>query len=101
MGQSGMTFPTRSVCALTVGHGNGTRDGEERVPAYQANEVDPTGAGDVFATAFFVRLHETGDAVQAARFANAAASFVVEGPGVSCIPSRAQVEWRLRYGRLV
>lgn len=62
-----------------------------KVPPRPAQEVDPTGAGDVFATAFLLRLHETGDPVQAARFANVTASFGVEAEGVAGIPSRAQV----------
>jgi sugar/nucleoside kinase (ribokinase family) len=56
-----------------------------------ANEVDPTGAGDVFATAFVIRLQETGDPLQSARFANITASFSVEHPGVTGVPTRAQV----------
>jgi len=71
----------------------------ERVPAFYADEVDPTGAGDVFATGFFIRLRETDDLIEAARFANCVASFVVEGPGTSTVPTREQVEWRLRHGR--
>ena len=43
---------------------------QQRVPAYAVEEVDPTGAGDVFATAYLIRLHETGDVIEAARFAN-------------------------------
>ncbi len=70
------------------------------VAAYNAPEVDPTGAGDVFAAAFFIRLSETGDAEEAARFANAAASFSIEGEGYSAIASREQVEERLRSGVL-
>jgi sugar/nucleoside kinase (ribokinase family) len=54
--------------------------------------VDPTGAGDVFATAFLIRLAETGDPGQAARFANVTASFSVEGWGMAAIPTRLQVE---------
>lgn len=73
---------------------------ETRLPAYLVQEVDPTGAGDVFAAAYFIRLVETGDPIEAARFANCAASFVVEGPGPSTIPWRAQVEERLRCGVL-
>lgn len=69
-------------------------------PAYQATVVDPTGAGDVFAAAFLIRLHETGDVSEAARFANCAASFAIEGWGTSNIPTRAQVEERLRKGAL-
>ncbi|RPI58314.1 MAG: ribokinase [Chloroflexi bacterium] len=65
-------------------------------PARPARQVDPTGAGDVFAAAFLIRLTETGDAGQAATFANTVASFSVEGPGVSGIPERTRVEEYLR-----
>lgn len=46
--------------------------GEERhLPAPQAVEVDPTGAGDIFAAAYLVRLFQTkGNPWEAARFAN-------------------------------
>ena len=72
----------------------------QRVPAYDVIEVDPTGAGDVFAAAFMVRLFETGDAIEAARFANCAASFIVQGVGTTHVPTREQVEWRMRHGSL-
>lgn len=62
-----------------------------KVPPRRAVERDPTGAGDVFTTAFMIRLQETNDPVEAARFANVTASFSVEQPGVSGIPSRARV----------
>lgn len=65
------------------------------IPGFPAREVDPTGAGDVFAGAFLIRLQETGDPFEAARFANATASFCVEAPGITGIPTRAQVEERL------
>lgn len=68
------------------------RDGVCHYPARPAQQVDPTGAGDVFATAFLIRMAETGDVCQAANFANVVASFSVEGPGMSAIPTRAQVE---------
>jgi sugar/nucleoside kinase (ribokinase family) len=51
------------------------------VRAVPAKEVDPTGAGDVYATAFLLALasgHPSGDA---ARTASAAAAFAVEAPG--------------------
>jgi 1D-myo-inositol 3-kinase len=73
--------------------------GEVRhLPTRPATEVDPTGAGDVFAAAFVIRLHETAlasgveDPWEAARFANVVASFSVEGAGFSAIPGRAAVE---------
>jgi 1D-myo-inositol 3-kinase len=61
-------------------------------PGRPALEVDLTGAGDVFAAAFLIRLAELGDPCQAAGFANVAASFSIEGPGVTAIPFRRQVE---------
>ncbi|MCX6045509.1 MAG: PfkB family carbohydrate kinase [Chloroflexi bacterium] len=64
---------------------------ETKIPPRPAKEVDPTGAGDIFATAFMIRLQETGDPMQAARFANITASFGVEHKGVTGIPSRDQV----------
>ncbi len=64
-------------------------------PAFRAQEVDPTGAGDVFAAAYLIRLKETGDPYAAAHFANCVASFSVEGKGTGAIPARAKVEARL------
>jgi sugar/nucleoside kinase (ribokinase family) len=76
------------------------RGERRRFPAFVAREVDPTGAGDVFAAAFLIRLHETHDPAEATHFANCVASFCVEAPGVTGIPTRAQVEDRLRSGRM-
>lgn len=60
-----------------------------------AGVVDPTGAGDCFAMAFVVRMVETGDIGVACRFALAAGSLAVEGPGIAGIPGRAAIERRL------
>lgn len=58
------------------------QQGERRhFPAFPVEAVVPTGAGDVFATAFSLRYVETRDVAQAARFAHAAASFCVERRG--------------------
>jgi len=57
-----------------------------------ANAIDPTGAGDVFAAAFLVRLYETDDPAEACRFANVMASLSTEGEGWSHIPRRSAVE---------
>lgn len=74
-----------------------TRDGaRERFPAYPVRQVDPTGAGDVFAAAFLCALRASGDPRQAMDFANCAASFVVERRGTVGIPTRAQVAARQR-----
>lgn len=70
-------------------------------PARPAAEVDPTGAGDVFAAAFLIRYHETKDPWQAARFANVVASFSIEKPGLEGIPTRRVVEkWMEEHGWL-
>ena len=82
---------TRGAQGATVYAG----DGVLHVPAYPAREVDPTGAGDVFAAAFAIRYHKEKDLLGAALFAAATASLVVEAPGGSAIPSLAQVEQRL------
>ena len=63
-----------------------------RVPPRAATEVDPTGAGDVFAAAFLIRFAETGNPFTAARFANVVASMSIEAPGMDAIPYRAQVD---------
>src|SRR6266542_839572 len=62
------------------------------IPAFPAIERDPTGAGDVFAAALLVRLRETGDPLDAARFASYVAARSVEGAGISRIPARGEIE---------
>jgi len=61
-------------------------------PARPARQVDPTGAGDVFAAAYLICLAETGEHSESARFANATASFSIEIPGIDGIPERHQVQ---------
>lgn len=62
------------------------------VPVKPEVEVDPTGAGDIFAAAFFVRYRESNDVVEAARFANACASLSVRKAGLASVPTRSEVE---------
>ncbi len=73
-----------------------SRGSWRRIDAFPEREIDPTGAGDTFATGFLIRLHETGDVEEAARFGAAAASLSVGGVGVAAMPSRSEVEERLR-----
>lgn len=68
-------------------------------PAFKANKPeDPTGAGDVFAAAFFWHVHTTGDWRQAADWANCVASFVVEKRAVAGVPKLVDVEKRWKTG---
>ena len=57
------------IVALTRGlaraHPPHARRRRTTVPSLPRPEVDPTGAGDVFAAAFLVRYHETGDPLDA------------------------------------
>lgn len=65
------------------------------IEAEPADEVDATGAGDVFAAAFLIDYQRHGNPWEAAQFAACAAALSVEGIGVAAIPSRAAVEERL------
>jgi 1D-myo-inositol 3-kinase len=64
-----------------------------------AREIDPTGAGDVFASSFAVHYHRTGNPRAAADYANATASFVLEKRAWNGIPTAEQVADRLRRGK--
>lgn len=64
---------------------------EQKIEAPLVTEVDPTGAGDIFAAAFFVRLHLTGDALDAARFATQLAAHSVGRPGLEGVPSQDEI----------
>ena len=87
------------IVAFTRGDGGAdvcVRGNWRHIDTFPAHAVDPTGAGDVFAAAFLIRLWESGDVWKAARFASCAASFAVEGDGITSVPTREQVETRLK-----
>ncbi len=67
----------------------------ERFNAYPATELDPTGAGDVFAAAFLCHLYRHNDPRAAVEFANCVASFSIEQVGVQGIPTLKMVEQRM------
>lgn len=60
-------------------------------PSYPTQVVDATGAGDVFAAAFLIRLSQTENISKAARFANAAASLSVGGHGFDNLKSWEEI----------
>lgn len=70
-------------------HWHGDR---RRFRAPRVNEVDATGAGDVFAAAFFIRLHSTRDPWEAARFATLIASHSVTRAGLNGIPTQPEID---------
>ena len=89
-----MSHHTRILC-LTEGesgavlHWNGDR---RRFRPPMMDEVDGTGAGDIFAAAFFVRLYHTRDPWEAARFATQLAARSVTRIGLNGIPTPQEIE---------
>jgi sugar/nucleoside kinase (ribokinase family) len=70
-------------------HWHGDR---RRFRAPEVHEVDATGAGDIFAAAFFFRLFKTRDPWEAARFATLIASRSVTRVGLAGIPTSQEIE---------
>ena len=91
----------QATIVLTAGERGGVvvhLSGLTRYRAIPATAVvDPTGAGDVFLAALMVGWLLKGGPTTSAtlRFAAAAASCVVEGPGLSAVPTQARVAERL------
>lgn len=90
-----------AVAVLTRGYNGATlfdSDGtQEHWDALPADPVDPTGAGDCFASAFLFRLAETEDLTQAMEFALAAGALAVEEPGLDGIATREEIEERMTW----
>ena len=84
-----LTFAARGAVLFV----NGERHPVAPVPAV---EVDPTGAGDVFAAAFLIRYNATGDPWEAASFAAVAGALTVEAPGIAGVPAAERLEARWR-----
>jgi hypothetical protein len=58
----------------------------------QEEEIDSTGAGDIFAAAFFIRLYLTRDPWESARFANQIAATSVTRRGLDGIPKSEEIQ---------
>lgn len=93
------------VAAVTAGargallYVNGDR---YEVRPRRARQLDPTGAGDVFAATWLVRYRVSGDPWEAAEAAACAASLAVEGEGWSAVPDPAGLEAALaEYRRVI
>lgn len=78
---------TRGAAGCTMHVGGNHRS----LPGFPAVEEDPTGAGDVFAAALFVRMWQGDDPWTAARLANCVAAVSVGRPGLSGTPTPAEV----------
>ncbi|GJQ37422.1 MAG: ribokinase [Anaerolineaceae bacterium] len=89
-----MAHHTNLLCVTegdqgAVMHWHGDR---RRFRPPQVDELDATGAGDIFAAAFFARFHQTRDPWEAARFAVHLAAHSVTRTGLGGIPTRAEIE---------
>ncbi len=78
---------TRGAAGCTVYAAGAVED----LPGFPAVEVDPTGAGDVFAAVFFVQLQQGLTPWEAARRANCVAALSVTRPGLSGTPTPEEV----------
>jgi sugar/nucleoside kinase (ribokinase family) len=85
--QTRMLVVTESAAGAVL-YWNGDR---RRFRAPVVTEVDATGAGDVFAAAFFYRLLNTHDPWEATRFATMLASCSVTRPGLEGIATKGEV----------
>ncbi len=63
-----------------------------RLNAPKVPEVDPTGAGDIFAAAFFTQYHKTSDPWESARFANQLAAHSVTRSGLQSVPTQTEIK---------
>jgi len=58
----------------------------------KVEEVDSTGAGDIFAAAFFIRLYTTRDPWEAARFATQLSARSVTRSGLDSVPTSEEIQ---------
>jgi sugar/nucleoside kinase (ribokinase family) len=86
--QASLLAVTRGAHGCTI-HQNGT---VTAVPAHVVEIVDATGAGDIFAASFLVRLRQTGDPIAAARFASCLASQSITRRGLDSIPTPSEID---------
>jgi len=86
-GQTRVLAVTRGAAGCTVHAGGRSRC----FPAPVVREVDPTGAGDIFAAAFFVWLQRSGDPWLSARFANCIAARSTTRVGLAGTPTPDEV----------
>ncbi|MGD2253670.1 MAG: PfkB family carbohydrate kinase [Anaerolineales bacterium] len=83
------------LLAVTEGARGATvywQGGQRRFQAPEVDEIDPTGSGDIFAAGFFVRLYQTKDPWESARFANALASASVTRRSIASTPSPEEIQ---------
>jgi sugar/nucleoside kinase (ribokinase family) len=89
----GLVVITRDAAGCTILD----RAGESQVGTRDYPFVDDTGAGDIFAAAFFVALSEGQAPHASAAFANTAAGLSLAGRGPAAIVDRATIDAATRH----
>ena len=104
VGERRMSVVTRGPLGATIYHSMRPEDlerlrpGDKRfqtleVPGYNVKVKSLTGAGDVFAAAFFLKASErTSSALEAGRFANVVAALHLREIGVGSVPTRKEID---------
>lgn len=110
VGERRMSVVTRGPEGATIYHSmrpedaEGLRPGTKRfhsleIPGVNVKVKSLTGAGDVFAAAFFMKASErTSSALDAGRFANAVAGLSLREIGADSVPSRKEIDRALNEG---
>jgi len=80
---------THGVVGCTVYSDGSSREFESQ----DVVQVDPTGAGDIFAAVFFIALNQGRDPWAAARLANCVAACSVTRSGLKGVPTSEEIAW--------
>ena len=94
--ETGCLALTQGAAGCTIYAGGEIR----RLPAPNVDEVDPTGAGDIFAASFFYALQRGHDPWVAARFANCIAARSVTRQGLCGTPLDEEVAYCRRLATI-
>ena len=69
---------------------------EHFFPSLPVEMVDSTGAGDVFTTAYLIAYHQTQDIKYSCAYAHCAASYIIQGVGITNLPTEEMIQKRIK-----
>ena len=71
------------------------------IPSYIVKDIDPTGAGDIWATAMAIKLHSGSKPIDAGHYASAAAAISIESFGLPKFLSPENIERKLQKNKIL
>jgi sugar/nucleoside kinase (ribokinase family) len=71
------------------------------IPSYIVKDLDPTGAGDIWATAMAIKLHSGSKPIDAGYYASAAAAISIESFGLPKFLSPENIERKLQKNKIL